>query len=75
MAGVADFKEGYQPQSWERLKASIRTRVSVWIGLAAFVGWMLSRILPKKPRTYVPGRIREANHRSEEIGRLASPSN
>jgi hypothetical protein len=42
-------------------------------GLAAFVGWMLSRILPKKQRTYVPGRIREANHRSEEI-RLARKS-
>ena len=67
MAGLADFKEEYQSQSWERLKASIRTRISVWIWLAAFVGWMLSRILPKKQRTYVPGRIREANHRSEEI--------
>jgi hypothetical protein len=67
MAGAADFKEEYQPQSWERLKASIRTRLSVWIGLAAFVGWVLSRILPKEQRTYVPGRIPEANHRSEEI--------
>jgi hypothetical protein len=67
MAGVADFKEEYHPQSWERLKASIRTRLSVWIGLAAFVGWVLSRILPKKQRTYVPRRIREANYRSEEI--------
>ena len=67
MAGVADYKEEYQPQSWERLKASIRTRLSVWIGLAAFVGWVLSRTLPKKQRAYVPGRIREANHRSEEI--------
>jgi hypothetical protein len=42
---------------------SIRTRVSVWIGLAVFVGWMLLRILPKKQRTYVTGGIREANHR------------
>jgi hypothetical protein len=55
MASVADFKEEYQPQSWERLKASIRTRISVWIGLAAFVGWVLSRIARKKRRTYVPG--------------------
>ena len=68
MAALADFKEEYQPQSWESLKASIRTRISVWIGLAAFVGWMLLRILPKKKqRTYVPGRIREANPRSAEI--------
>jgi hypothetical protein len=61
MATVADFKEEYQPQSWQRLKASIRSRISVWIGLAAFVGWMLLRILPKKQRTYVTGGIREAN--------------
>ena len=67
MAGVADFKEGYHPQSWERLKAAIRTRVSVWMGLAAFVGWMLSRILTKKQRTYESGRIREANHQSKEM--------
>jgi hypothetical protein len=67
MAGVADYKEEYQTQSWERLKASIRTRISVWIGLAAFVGWMISRILPKKQRAYVPDRIRQANHRSEEM--------
>jgi membrane protein len=73
MAAVADFKEEYQPQSWERLKASIRARISVWVGLAAFVGWMLSRILPKKQRTYVPGRIREANHRSEEIRPARKP--
>jgi hypothetical protein len=73
MAGLADFKEEYQSQSWERLKASIRTRISVWIWLAAFVGWMLSRILPKKQRTYVPGRIREANHRSEEIRPARKP--
>jgi hypothetical protein len=67
MAAVADFKVGYAPASWERLKTSVRTRISVWIGLAAFVGWMLSRILPQKQRTYVPGRIGEANHRSGEI--------
>jgi hypothetical protein len=67
MAGVGDYKEEYQPQSWERLKASIRARISVWIGLAAFIGWMLSRNFPKKQRTYAPSRIREADHRSEEI--------
>src|SRR5580704_1839357 len=73
MATVADFKEEYPPQSWERLKASIRTRISVWIGLAAFVGWMLLRILPKKQRTYVTGGIREASHGSEEIRPVRKP--
>ena len=73
MASVADFKEEYHPQSWKRLKASIRTRISVCIGLAAFVGWMLSRILPKKQQTYVPGRIRKANHPSEEIRPVRKP--
>jgi hypothetical protein len=67
MASVADFKEEHHPQSWERLKASIRTRISVWIGLAAFVGWVLSRIPPKKRRTYVPGSIQEANYHSGKI--------
>jgi membrane protein len=67
MASVADLKEEYQPQSWERLKASIRTRLPVWVGLAAFVGWVLSRITPKKPRTYVSGRIQESYHHSGEI--------
>src|SRR6201981_1869189 len=73
MESVADFKEKYQPQSWERLKASIRTRISIWVGLAAFVGWVLSRILSKKRRTYTPGSIQEANHRSGEI-KLAGES-
>ena len=53
MESVADFKEEYQPQGWDRLKASIRTRISVWIGLAAIVGWLLSRIPSKRRRTYV----------------------
>lgn len=67
MESVADFKEEYQPQSWERLKASIRTRISIWVGLAAFVGWVLSRIPSKKRRTYVPGSIQETNQRPGEI--------
>jgi membrane protein len=67
MTSVADFKEEYQPQSWERLKASIRTRISVWIGLAAFVGWALSRISSRKRLTYVPGSIQESNPHSGEI--------
>ena len=73
MESVADFKEEYQPQSLERLKASIRTRISIWVGLAAFVGWVLSGISSKKRRTYVPGSIQEANRRSGEI-KLAGKS-
>jgi hypothetical protein len=67
MSSVAVFPEEYQPQSWERLKARIRTRLSVWIGLAAFVGWIISRILPKKRGIYVSGSIQQANHRSGDI--------
>ena len=67
MASEADFKQEYPPQSWERLKTSIRTRISVWIGTALFVGWVLLRLPPKKQRTYVSGSIQEANHRSGEI--------
>jgi hypothetical protein len=59
MTSVADFKE-YQPQSGKRLKASIHTGTSVWIGLAAFVGWALSRIPSRKRGTYVPGSIQKA---------------
>ena len=73
MESVADFKEEYQPQSWERLKASIRTRISIWVGLAAFVGWVLSRISSKKRRTYVPGRIQGADHHSGEIKLAGKP--
>jgi hypothetical protein len=29
MANIAHFKEEHQPQGWDRLKASIRTRLSV----------------------------------------------
>jgi membrane protein len=67
MSSVAVFPEEYQLQSWERLKARIRTRLSVWIGLAAFVGWIISRILPKKRGIYVSGSIQQANHRSGDI--------
>ena len=41
MANVTDSKERYQLQDWRYIKASIRTRTSVWIGLAAIVGWLL----------------------------------
>jgi membrane protein len=67
MASLADFREEPQPESWERLQASNRTRISVWIGLAAIVGWVLSGILPKKRQTYVPKSIQHANYHSREI--------
>jgi membrane protein len=67
MANIAHFKEEDQPPSWDRLKASIRTRLSVYIGLAAIVGWAFSRITPKRPRAAAHGSDRDANHRSGEI--------
>jgi membrane protein len=73
VASTADFRYGRQPQSWKRLKAFIRTRISVWIGLGAFVGWVLSRLPHKKRRTYVSEIIQEASHRSGEI-KLAGKS-
>jgi membrane protein len=45
---------------------STRTRISVWIGLAALVGWVLSCLPPKQRRTYAPKSIQEANHHSGE---------
>jgi hypothetical protein len=73
MASIADFKEESQTLGWERLRASIRTRTSVWIGLAAFVGWLLSHIPPKRRRTHARGSDQGANHHSGEIT-LASKS-
>jgi membrane protein len=59
---------------WRYMKASIRTRTSVWIGLAAIVGWLLSHLPPKKQRTYAHGNDHDANHHSEKIT-LASRQN
>jgi membrane protein len=68
MASVADFKqEAYQPQSWDRLMTWIRTRISVCLGLAALVGFVLSRLSPKKRRTYGSKSFQEAKHGSGEI--------
>ena len=67
MANIALFKEEHQPEGWDRLKASIRTRITVWIGLAAVAGWMFSRIPFKRRRTYAQGSDRDANHHSGEI--------
>ena len=67
MANILHFEEEHLPQGWERLKAWIRTRISVLIGLAAIVGWLLSHVFPKRRRAYAPGSARDANHRSGEI--------
>jgi membrane protein len=67
MANVANFKQEYLPQSSEHFEASSRSRISVWIGLAAFAGWALSRLLPGKRPTYVSKTNQEADHRSGEI--------
>jgi membrane protein len=67
MANVANFKQEYRPQSWEHLKASSRSRISVWIGLAAIAGWVLSRLPARKRPTYVSKTNQEADHRLGEI--------
>jgi membrane protein len=67
MATTADFKEGHQPPVWERLQASVRTRISVWIGLAAFVGWVLLHILPMRRRNNAHRSGQDALHHSGEI--------
>ena len=67
MATIADLKEADQPAGWDRLKASIRTRTSLWIGLAAIVGWLLSRVPPKSQRVYARGSDQDTNHHSGKI--------
>jgi membrane protein len=46
------------------MKASIDTRISAWLGLAAIVGWMLSHIPPRRRQIYADGRDRGTNHYS-----------
>ena len=60
----------HQPQGWDfrpYLKASLRTRTSVWIGLAAIVGWLLSHVPAKRRRTWERGSDRVEKHHSGEI--------
>jgi membrane protein len=73
MANVTDFKKEHRPQGWECLKASVPTRISFWIGLAAIVGWLLSHIPGKRGRTYAHGNDRDTNQHSGETT-LASKS-
>jgi membrane protein len=58
--------EEYHPENAERLKASVRARLTVWLGLAAFVGWVLSRMTGQKRRN-VPVSIKEAHQPSEKF--------
>src|SRR6201981_366694 len=73
MANVTDSKKEHRPQGWECLKASVPTRISFWIGLAAIVGWLLSHIPGKRGRTYAHGNDRDTNQHSGETT-LASKS-
>jgi hypothetical protein len=67
MASIADFRQAYPPPSWDASKAPIRTQISFWIGLAALVGWVLSRFPHRNRPTYVAQSTLEANHRLGEI--------
>jgi membrane protein len=58
--------EEYNLKSAERLKASIRSRLSLWLGAAVFVGWVLSRLTGRK-RGNVPVSIKKAEESSEKI--------
>jgi membrane protein len=58
--------EEYNLKSEERLKASIRARLSLWLGVAAFVGWVLSRITGPKRRN-VSMSIKKDNHPLETV--------
>ena len=67
MATIADLKEADQPAGWDRLKASILTRTPLWIGLAAIVGWLLSRVPPKRQRIHARGSDQDTNRHSGKI--------
>jgi membrane protein len=44
-----------------------RTRTSVWVGVAAIVGWLLAQIRPTKSKTYALGKDRDRNRPSSEL--------
>ncbi len=58
--------EEYHPESAEGFKASVRARLSVWLGLAAIVGWILSRITGRKRRN-VDVSVKQADQAAEKI--------
>ena len=49
-----------------RLKRSLRNQASVWISLAAILGWMLSRIPPKRQKVYVLPSNEDQKHRGRK---------
>jgi len=51
----------------------IYSRTSVWIGLAAIVGWLLSHFPPKQRRTYSHGSDHGENNRSKKITPASRP--
>jgi hypothetical protein len=60
---------------WPYLKASLRSRTSVWIGVAAIVGWLLSRVPANKRLTYGVARRmswRDADRSSLRLGQVRS---
>jgi membrane protein len=69
MSNIMDStKEQLQSMDvWPYLKASLRSRTSVWIGVAAIVGWLLSRVPAKRRRTYGGGSDQGEKHHSWEI--------
>ena len=72
MEGVADFKEEHQPQSLERLKASIRTRISIWVRASGI--WGVGALTYFVQKSNLRGReYSGADHHSGEI-KLAGKS-
>ncbi|MBV9643867.1 MAG: YihY/virulence factor BrkB family protein [Verrucomicrobia bacterium] len=67
MAIIVDSKNDHQPHGWEHLRALIRTRISVWVGLAALAGWLLSHIPPKRGRAYAHGNKQDTSTHAGEI--------
>ena len=68
MANITDSKS-----SQKCLRSSIQARISVWITLAAIVGWLLSHILPKRRRTHAHTNDQDTDDPSGKIT-LASNS-
>jgi membrane protein len=67
IANITGSKEPTQAQASEHRKPLIYTRTSVWIGLAALVGWLLSHFPSKERRTYSHESDHEAKYRSEKV--------
>ena len=53
--------------SGEHLQLVGRTRTSVWVGVAAIVGWLLAQIRPTKRKTYPLGKDRAGDRPSSEF--------